>query len=141
MNSTLCRTLRKMLAEGFEQYNGHIDPVVYERLECPDPKKVYWVCHWPILHCLGCNKRCTPKDTSGFQMVLPMVDEPRYKGATVAELLKKNLLRTDEAAFCLRVSDRQVRKWAQEGILVSHVRKPVRVTSESVKEEMNNLDI
>ncbi|WP_415714431.1 DNA-binding protein [Maridesulfovibrio sp.] len=141
MNSTLCRTLRKLLADGFEQYNGIIDPAVYERLECPDPKKAYWVCSWPILHCLGCRKRCTPKDISGFQVTLPMPEELTYEGLTAPQLLKKKLLRVDEAAFCLNISHSLVRKWAKCGKLDATINKPVRVTSESVAKELENIDV
>ncbi len=140
MNSTLCRTLRRMLADGFEQYDGVIDPAVYERLKCTKPERAYWICNWPILHCLGCNKRCTPKNISGFQMVLPReapsVVEWQEK---VNILLKKRFVRPAEAAFCLDVSERHVRDLVDEGVLVRHVRPPLRVTSESVKQEMERL--
>ncbi|WP_321402669.1 DNA-binding protein [Maridesulfovibrio sp.] len=141
MNSTLCRTLRKMLADGFEQYNGVIDPAVYERLECPDPKKAYWVCNWPILHCLGCRERCTPKDIRGFQMTLPSPEPTVIKWQEkVNTLLKKRFVRPAEAAFCLDVSERHVRDLVDEGILVRHIRPPLRITAESVKAEMERLD-
>jgi len=138
MNSTLCRTLRKMLADGFEQYNGLIESGVYERLECPDPKKVYWVSDGIIYHCLGCNKRCTPKNLSGFQTVLPKpsISAVKHK-ERVAAILEKNFVRPDEAALCLEVSERQIYKWVQEGILIAHNRKPVRITVESVKAEIH----
>lgn len=143
MNSTLCRTLRKMLSDGFEQYNGVIDPAVYERLECTKPERAYWICNWPILHCLGCNNRCTPKTPEGFQIMLPMnaAQEEIERQAQIAALLQKNFLRPDEAALCLDVSERQVRKWADEGVLIRHKRRPVRITAESVRVEMDKLDI
>lgn len=142
MNSTLCRTLRKMLADGFEQYNGVIDPAVYTRLKCSKPERAYWICNWPVLHCLGCNERCTPKNNVGFQIMLPKPDKSLIKKqAEVAALLQKRFLRPDEAAQCLDVSERQVRNYVDEGILIRHVRPPLRITSESVKAEMEQLDI
>ncbi|WP_320175774.1 DNA-binding protein [Maridesulfovibrio sp.] len=141
MNSTLCRTLRKMLADGFEQYNGIIDPTVYERLKCEKPERAYWVCNWPILHCLGCRRKCTPKDIRGFQIVLPNAEPSVIEWQErVATLLKKKFMRPAEAAFCLDVSERHVRDLVEEGILIRHVRPPLRITSESVKQEMEQLE-
>lgn len=146
MNSTLCRTLRKMLADGFEQYDGVIDPAVYDRLKCEKPERAYWICNWPIMHCLGCNRRCTPKDIRGFQLVLPTESSANNSAnpqpvEKIAALLNKKFLRPDEAAFCLNVSERKIRNWVAEGILITLKRKPIRITSESVKEEMDLLDI
>lgn len=142
MNSTLCRTLRKMLADGFEQYNGHIDPVVYERLKCPNPAKAYWICNWPILHCLGCNSRCTPKDTRGFQIVLPVIKPEQEYDLTPWEMVsRKHFLRADEAAFCLNISTRMVYKMAEKGELNRHIEQPFRVTAQSVREQMERVEI
>ncbi|SMF44588.1 helix-turn-helix domain-containing protein [Desulfovibrio gilichinskyi] len=142
MNSTLCRTLRKMLADGFDQYNGVIEQDVYERLGCSNPARAYWVCNWPILHCLGCNERCTPKSIEGFQIVLPTIkSEKKYDLSPYEMVSRKHLLRADEAAFCLNVKPRTVYKMAEEGKLNRHIELPFRVTAESVREQMEKVEI
>lgn len=142
MNSTLCRTLRKMLDEGFEQYNGVIDQRVYERLGCPSPVRAYWICNWPIFHCLGCNKRCTPKKPEGFQILLTTIrPEKKYDLSPSEMVSRKHLLRVDEAAFCLNIKPRTVYKMAEEGKLNRHIELPFRVTAASVREQMEKVEI
>lgn len=143
MNATLCRTLKKMFDDGFRQYAGEIDSQVYEQLGCKDSTRAYWICRWPLLHCLGCNRRCTPKAPTGFQVPLVTVSPSTNKDFSLSpdELVAaKALLRIDEAAYCLNVSERTVRRLVDEGVLVRHVRQPVRVTAESVREEMQRVD-
>lgn len=146
MNATLCRTLKKMFDDGFRQYAGEIDSQVYEQLGCKDATRAYWICRWPILHCLGCNRRCTPKIPTGFQV--PLVTSSARQGSgkrfslTPEEMVaSKTLLRVDEAAYCLNVSERTVRKLVDEGVLVRHLRQPIRVTAESVREEMERVEL
>lgn len=145
MNATLCRTLKKMFDDGFRQYAGEIDSQVYEQLGCKDASRAYWICRWPILHCLGCNRRCTPKTPTGFQV--PLVTSPARQGSgkrfslTPEEMVaSKTLLRVDEAAYCLNVSERTVRKLVDEGVLARHLRQPIRVTAESVRAEMERVE-
>lgn len=145
MNATLCRTLKRMFDEGFRQYTGEIELRVYEQLGCKDQSRVYWICRWPILHCLGCNKRCTPKTPEGFQVPLVTALPNQLKGKDFSlspeeMVASKTLLRVDEAAYCLNVSERTVRKLVDEGVLVRHLRQPIRVTAESVREEMGQVE-
>jgi hypothetical protein len=134
-----------LYGKGFRPYQGEILPGVYEELRCRDPKKAYWICKWPILYCFGCGERCTPKSSQGFQVMLPEPAGGRCRPTftlTPAKMLQaKSFLRADEAAYCLSVSPRKVYAMAAEGKLVAHVDKPFRVTVESVREEMNRIDI
>jgi len=142
MNSKLCRTMAQMMIEGFRPYAGEIEAEVYKQLGCKDSSRAYWLHRWPILHCLGCNKRCTPKGTGGFQvpLQLPAVSQGKYSLLPEEMVRAKKLLRVDEAAYCLNLSERSTRRLIAEGVLVRHQRRPVRVTSESVREEMERVD-
>ncbi|SHI60311.1 helix-turn-helix domain-containing protein [Halodesulfovibrio aestuarii] len=143
MNSTLCRVMAKMMIDGFRPYGGEIDAGVYAKLGCKDSSRAYWLHRWPILHCLGCKKRCTPKSTNGFQvpMKFPAVQERGKFSLLPEEMLRtKKLLRVDEAAYCLSLSEATVRRLVDEGVLVRHVRLPIRITAESVQEEMERVD-
>ncbi len=53
---------------------------------------------------------------------------------------KKSLLTIREAAYCLACSERHVRDLVDTGTLVRHRALPLRVTSDSVREEMQRLD-
>lgn len=144
MNATLCREVAKLWSGGFRPYAGEIDPAVYEALGCDKRRREpYWMCRWPILHCLGCARRCTPKSPRGFQAMLPVAETgPRgRKGLSPWELVRaKPLLRVDEVMACLGISRRQAYYLADMGVLVRHVRDPWRVTSDSVLAEMERVD-
>ena len=143
MNSTLCRIMAQMMIDGFRPYSGEIESDVYIRLGCKDSSRAYWLHRWPILHCLGCKKRCTPKRTEGFQvpMQFPAVASQSGYDLLPEEMVQvKKFLRVDEAAYCLSVSERTVRKLVDEGVLIRHVRLPVRITAESVRDEMERVD-
>ncbi len=132
----------ELFGKGFRPYTGEILPVVYERRECKDPSKAYWICKWPILHCFGCHRRCTPKSAEGFQVMLPEEVKSSRPKLTPAEIMAaKHFLRVDEAAYCLNVSTRKIYSMAAEGKLIAHVDKPLRITVESVKAEMERVDI
>ncbi|MGE4552854.1 MAG: DNA-binding protein [Desulfovibrionaceae bacterium] len=146
MNATLLREVAKLWGAGFRPYDGAVAPAVYETLGCDGRKEPYWMCRWPILHCMGCAKRCTPQGTAGFQAVLPVDPAPVQDDAGLAYALtplqmveRKALLRADEAAYCLAVSVRQVYYLADMGALVKHARPPWRVTAESVLAEMERV--
>lgn len=133
-----------LFAKGFRPYTGEVEGNVYDRLKCEDSARAYWIAKWPLLYCFGCGRRCVPKSPQGFQVMLPEGPVRGYgpHALTPAELLRsKSLLRADEAAYCLRVSPRKVYALAAEGRLVAHIDKPLRVTVESVKEEMNRVDM
>ncbi|WP_419787234.1 DNA-binding protein [Pseudodesulfovibrio sp.] len=145
MTSQHLKEFADLFGKGFRPYQGEIMPFVYEELGCRDPKKAYWVCKWPILYCFGCRERCTPRTPQGFQLMLPEASAIQANGPfsiTPAEMLaSKSFLRADEAAYCLSVSPRKVYAMASEGKLITHIDKPFRVTVESVKDEMNRIDL
>lgn len=137
----------ELLARGFRPYRGSVAPEVYERLRCDTSyRKPYWMSKWPLLYCLGCAKRCVPETPDGFQVVLPMtVPEsartPAPFSLTPRQLAEsKELLRADEAAYCLNISRRHVYELAETGVLDKHNRSPWRVTAYSVLREMANVD-
>ncbi|WP_338669755.1 DNA-binding protein [Pseudodesulfovibrio methanolicus] len=132
-----------LYGKGFRPYHGEILPGVYEELGCKDPKKAYWVCKWPILYCFGCGERCTPKSPHGFQVMLPEnpTSNAKFSISPAEMLASKPFLRADEAAYCLCISPSQVYAITAEGKLIRHLDTPFRVTSESVKEEMNRIDL
>jgi len=132
-----------LYGKGFRPYHGEILPGVYEELGCKEPKKAYWVCKWPILYCFGCGERCTPKAPHGFQVMLPEnpTGTAKFSISPAEMLASKPFLRADEAAYCLCISQSQVYAITAEGKLIRHLDKPFRVTSESVKEEMNRIDL
>lgn len=143
MTAKRLKEFADLYAKGFRPYSGDIEGSVYERLKCKDPKRAYWISKWPILHCFGCGKRCTPRSAEGFQVALPEKESQKYGFSITPEqmLAAKPLLRADEAAFCLRVSRSQVYALASEGKLVRHQDLPFRVTSASVREEMGRVDL
>lgn len=66
---------------------------------------------------------------------------PHLFSLTPEEMLTaKALLRVDEVAYCLNLSERKVRKLIDEGRLIRHRDAPVRVTAASVREEMGRVD-
>jgi predicted DNA-binding transcriptional regulator AlpA len=151
MNSTLLREVAKLWQSGFRPYEGVVAPEAYEALGCDTRRREpYWMCRWPILHCLGCAKRCTPQGTAGFQAVLPLPpppqgragpdDAPHYSLTPEEMVSRKSLLRVDEVRYCLGISRTQAYRLAQEGVLVKHMREPWRVTAESVRAEMDRVD-
>lgn len=93
--------------------------------------------------CLGCESRCALINPPGFQFMLTMavpagrVAFAHLKMIHPRELVRaKELLRPDEAAYCLAVSERHVRDMVDEGRLVRHPELPLRITAESVAAEM-----
>ncbi|AMK10870.1 DNA-binding protein [Pseudodesulfovibrio indicus] len=144
MTTRLFKEFTELYGQGFRPYTGEVLAEVYERLKCNDPKKAYWVCRWPLLYCFGCTKRCAPRTPDGFQVMLPEGGQcvPGKFAISPAEMLaSKPFLRADEAAYCLCISQSQVYAITAEGKLVRHLDKPFRVTSESVREEMNRIDL
>jgi excisionase family DNA binding protein len=53
---------------------------------------------------------------------------------------KKTLLRVDEAAYCLNVSERTIYEWTAVGILRKLKMRPVRIPSEDVLALMNDFN-
>jgi hypothetical protein len=142
-----------LLGEGFRPYTGAIESSVQEEINC---------CNWPercwfvkdadkgrTFICLGCNSRpCTLQNPEGFELTAeaPLHVNARLqfmdvKAVTPEQLLNsKGWFRVDEAAFILNVSTRTVRKLVDEGVLVRHVKNPVRIAVDSLREEYERGD-
>lgn len=135
-----------LLDRGYVPYTGEVGGQVYCRLRCPRPERGTWFTSRGRFVCLGCARRCAQSDGVGFQVQLPGVRRgfqvafAHLPQVTAEELLAaKTLLRVDEAAFVLGVSPQQVYSLIDAGKLDRHLDLPVRVTAESVREEMGRL--
>lgn len=77
-------------------------------------------------------------------MPLPIQYETRTEtpySVTPAEMVsRKSLLRVDEAAYCLNISERTVYDWIAEGKLRKVKEQPVRIPAEDVAYRMTNFD-
>lgn len=147
----MSKTVREILAlldKGWLPYEGPVDDAVYDRMRCRNPKAATWFQHdgtsWM---CLGCTRRCTTNDPSGFQLMLATRMPVQMVFAelplvTAEEILRcKVLLRPDEAMFCLGgISRRKFDYMCDSGVLERHPDKPVRVTAESVRREMYKIE-
>lgn len=131
----------RVLADGYLPYRGAIEGAVFETLRCPDFRRARWFAREGRHLCLGCARRCAWAG-AGFQAVLPLARDARPAGlaygqlpyVTAEELLAaKTVLRVDEAAFCLNVSERTVRDMIDSARLDRLPDLPVRVTTASVR--------
>lgn len=139
--------LLDLLARGYAPYRGEVEGRVYARLLCPRPDKAAWFTRGQTHVCLGCARRCSQTHGEGFQLALPGVRRGFQVAFAVlpaisAEdlVVKKTLLRAEEAAFALGVSCSQIYQMIAEGKLIRHQDNPVRVTSESVRAEMGRVE-
>lgn len=139
-----------LLDRGFRPYHDMVDGPVYERLHCERPKRAKWFMRADDMACvcLGCRRRCSVASGQGFRPLLPLPRKPMKVAfvdlpmVTVDRLLEvKRVLRTDEAAWALGVSERLVIDWANAGRLERVADgRPLRVTTESVQAELNRRD-
>ncbi len=137
----------KVLGRGYQVYQGPVESAVYRALSCAKPKRARWFVRDGRYVCLGCGRGCCWTN-GGFQPVL-LSQRARPGRVMLAELkivtpeqllAAKSLLRVDEVAYCLNVSPREVGKLIDEGRLVKHVARPIRVTAESVRGEMRRIE-
>jgi len=142
----LIEDLLVLLDQGYAPYTGNVDGRVYARHSCPRPEKAAWFTRAGRYICLGCARRCPQADAIGFQLSLPGVRRgfqvafAMLPSVTAQDLVRsKALLRVDEAAYVLNVSRSQVYQMIAEGKLDRHEDEPVRVTAESVREEMGRV--
>lgn len=141
----LVRDILTLLGEGWVPYEGAVDQAAYDRLGCPDARRATWFQREATWWCLGCKRRCLTADPAGFQ--LSLVTRPRVRilfadlpMVTADELLRiKRWLRVPEAAFCLNVSEREVRYMVDAAKLDRHPDAPLRVSVESVRREMERV--
>jgi hypothetical protein len=133
--------LLKILQAGYLPYRGHVQSEVYQSLDCPKPRRARWFVHGDKHVCLGCAKQCALVNPEGFELVLPVSLKKRVKACfaylpqvSARQLLEsKLLLRVDEAAFVLNISESEVRNYVDEGRLAAHPEPPLRITVGSVK--------
>ncbi|MEG6550427.1 DNA-binding protein [Desulfocurvibacter africanus] len=136
--------LLKILQAGYLPYRGHVQSEVYQGLDCPKPRRARWFVQVDKHVCLGCAKQCALVSPEGFELVLPVSMKKRVKSCfaylpqvNARQLLEsKLLLRVDEAAFVLNISESEVRNYVDEGRLTAHPEPPLRVTVESVRKAM-----
>ena len=150
MSRQLAKDMLTVLREGFAPYEGVVEPEVFERLECADAGRACWMTKAGRYLCLGCERACAVTDGAGFQPLLPARKPAKpgtlayalLPGVSAEQVLKaKKLLRVDEAAWILGVSPRHIYDMERAGKLVKHLDQPFRVTSESVRAELDRLDV
>ena len=150
---SLVRDIVALLEKGFVPYTGRVPEQFYSDRGCLAPKKAEWFIRpWSESHrhsryiCLGCRKRCTVVDPAGWQLLLPIA--PSRPGTvifapamplTADDMLRiKRVLRTDEAAWVLNISRNLVYDMIQDGRLEALACEPVRVTTESVRRQLES---
>jgi excisionase family DNA binding protein len=141
MTSAFIRSLISLVQAGWRPYNYAPRASVYKKLQCPhaDTKrrtKPFWFVRGDIFTCVTCSKGCTLSRPDGFYLPLPIQfsEKPETPFTlTPDEMVShKALLRVDEAAYCLNISERQVYKWIYEGKLRRVKGNPIRVAAEDV---------
>ena len=121
------------------------------RIDCPNNsakgKGPYWFVRGDVFLCVSCNKSCSLTRPEGVILPLPLVSPPDPKATgkefsmTPGELVtRKKLLRIDEAAYCLNISERLVYNWVAEGKLRQALGTPVRVSADDVAFYMQNFE-
>jgi hypothetical protein len=138
------REILELLRTGFAVYEGKIEAEVYDRLRCPRAAQAQWFAKEGTYICISCDRRCLLQHPEGFQLMLPM-PEPRAcrvvvadaPAVTVEQLLSFGRpLKAQEAAWALNVSEREVYYLADEGVLQRVGGRPLRVTPESVRAQL-----
>lgn len=149
---SLIHEVLAILDEGYRQYNGHISESACIELKCHHKEKMQWFVKDGSKSrkflCLGCDSRpCILRNPKGFEHTAPppvhtaKISFMEARAVSAEELFKhKKWFRADEAATLLNVSRSQIYNMAAEGILVRHLDKPFRVTSESLKAEYDKED-
>lgn len=149
MNRKLISDILLLINGGWRPYSLKPEKSVYERIGCAlvgvKRKEPVWFVREDIFLCISCSKGCTLNRPEGFVLPLPMpAPKTERKEAfpfqlTPGEMVRhKALLRVDEAAYCLNISERQVYDWIAEGKLRSVKDKPIRVSAEDVALCMSN---
>lgn len=100
-----------------------------------------WFSRRNIFLCLGCERACSLSRPHGVQRSLSRHSAQGDYDLSPQELVKKKtLLRVDEAAYCLNVSERKVYDWVSFGRLTALKDKPLRIRSEDVAAMMCDFD-
>jgi excisionase family DNA binding protein len=151
MSIAFIRSIIELVQAQWRPYNYEPEPSVYTKLKCPymdakgekkGRKKPFWFVRGDAFLCISCSKGCALTRPEGFVTALP-VQYPVKKDTTYllapAEMVThKALLRVDEAAYCLNISERQVYDWIAEGKLRRVKGQPFRIPAEDVHSWMVN---
>ena len=149
MRPAMLRAIVSLVQAGWRQYNHEPTKKAYEKLRCPyggkkSGKRPFWFVRGDIFCCLSCSRGCALSRPEGFWLPLP-IQYPENASAPFAltpqEMVsRKALLRVDEAAYCLNISERTVYDWITEGKLRKAREQPIRVSAEDVAFRMTNFD-
>jgi len=149
MKKAMIHEVLNLISQGWRPYNEIPDSVVYERLGCPRSTAKrgdapFWFVRCDLFLCIACPKHCTLARPEGFILPLPLqyaVKADAPSRPTPGELVqRKALLRVDEAAYCVNISERAVYDWIAEGKLRRAKEHPVRVSAEDVAFCMRNFE-
>lgn len=149
MSVTIIKSVIRLQNAGWRPYSEEPAGKVYEDLKCPHANsrgktKPFWFVRSDIFICIGCTKQCCLSRPTGFIIPLPIKYKENIESPfklTPAEMVAyKSLLRVDEAAYCLNVSERTIYEWVAMGKLRKTKDHPVRISSEDIAFCMNNFD-
>jgi excisionase family DNA binding protein len=149
MSNALIRSIIALVSAKWRPYNYEPQAGVYEKLKCPyahtkGQKKPVWFVREDVFTCITCPKGCTLSRPEGFLVPLPIRYAEKQDAPfqlTPAEMVsRKALLRVDEAAYCLNISERQIYDWIAEGRLRKAKGNPIRVAAEDVAFCMTNFE-
>lgn len=141
-----------VIEEGYRPYYGKVSEQGKKQVKCENWDNTFWFVKETdrrrSFMCLGCESRpCVLIDPEGFELTMQIplkstkISFMEARAIPTAELFKrKKWFRVEEAASLLAISDRQVRKLVDFGILTRHVDNPVRITAESLEAEYNKED-
>ena len=126
MNSAYVKAIIALVKAQWRPYNYEPRADVYKKLQCPHAhpkgkKRPIWFVRGDVFTCITCAKGCTLSRPEGFLLPLPIqyAEKPEVPfQLTPAEMVaRKALLRVDEVAYCLNISERAVYDWIAEGKL------------------------
>jgi excisionase family DNA binding protein len=149
MSIAFIKNLISLVQGGWRPYNHAPRASVYEKLQCPHADtrgrtKPFWFVRGDIFVCVSCSKGCTLTRPDGFYLPLPIkyIEKPEtpYLLSPAEMVTHKALLRVDEAAYCLNVSERQIYDWITEGKLRKVKEQPIRIAAEDVMFHMTNFE-
>jgi hypothetical protein len=150
MNAASIRSIITLVNAGWRPYNYKLSDTIYEKAQCPylhtkSKRKPFWFVRDDIFLCLSCPKGCMLSRPEGAMLPLPIQYKTgrrqgrQYHSAPAELVSRKELLRVDEAAYCLNVSERKIYDWIAEGRLRRTKTPPVRVIAGDVAAEMQNI--
>ena len=123
-------------------YRGRVADHVYVRLRCGRARRARWMHQGTKYVCLGCGRRCSLIDPSGFELLLPVPATAKklafavLPAVSARDLLDKKLFLTmPEVEFILNISRSHVYELLDEGRLERHPDSPLRFTVDSVRRE------